>query len=64
MKTQDLKHYIYWGTTALAVVACSVAFGFFCPGLRLYQGPWEKSYPYIDAHYLRGCAGLPDVAHL
>ena len=41
------KNYIYWGTTALAVVACSVVLlDFSCPGLRLYQGPWEKSYPY------------------
>ena len=29
MKNPRFKNYIYWGTTALAVVACSVAFGFF-----------------------------------
>lgn len=29
MKNPRFKNYIYWGTTALAVIACSVAFGFF-----------------------------------
>lgn len=29
MKNIRFRNYIYWGTTALAVVACSVAFGFF-----------------------------------
>lgn len=29
MKRVRFKNYIYWGITALAVIACSVAFGFF-----------------------------------
>ena len=29
MKNTRFRHYIYWGGTALAVIACSVAFGFF-----------------------------------
>lgn len=39
MKNPRFKNYIYWGTTALAVVACSVAFGFSCPGLKSFQRP-------------------------
>lgn len=30
MKNPRFKGYIYWGVTLLAVIACSVAFVFFC----------------------------------
>lgn len=35
MKNPRFKHYIYWGTTALAVIAISVAFGFFLSRFEL-----------------------------
>lgn len=38
MKNPRFKNYIYWGTTALAVVALSVAFGFFLSRFELVSG--------------------------
>lgn len=38
MKNPRFKHYIYWGTTALAVIAISVAFGFFLSRFELVSG--------------------------
>ena len=42
MKNPRFKNYIYWGTTALAVVACSVAFGFFLSRFELVSGALGK----------------------
>ena len=64
MKNPRFKNYIYWGTTALAVVACSVAFGFFLSRFEIVSRAVGKIVSNTDAHYLRGCAGLPDAAHL
>ena len=42
MKNPRFKNYIYWGTTALAVIALSVAFGFFLSRFELVSGALGK----------------------
>lgn len=42
MKSQRFKNYIYWGVTALAVVACSVAFGFALSRFQTVSGAMKK----------------------
>lgn len=42
MRRVRFKNYIYWGITALAVIACSVAFGFFLSRFDLVAGAVEK----------------------
>lgn len=42
MKNVRFKNYIYWGTTALAVIACSVAFGFFLSRFDLVSGAVKR----------------------
>lgn len=42
MKNPRFKNYMYWGTTALAVIALSVAFGFFLSRFELVSGALGK----------------------
>lgn len=42
MKNPRFKNYIYWGTTALAVIALSVSFGFFLSRFELVSGALDK----------------------
>lgn len=42
MKNPRFKNYMYWGTTALAVIALSVAFGFFLSRFELISGALGK----------------------
>ena len=42
MKNPRFKNYIYWGTTALSVIACSVAFGFFLSRFEVVSGAAGK----------------------
>lgn len=42
MKNPRFKNYIYWGTTALSVIALSVAFGFFLSRFELVSGALDK----------------------
>ena len=42
MRNPRFKNYIYWGTTALAVIALSVAFGFFLSRFELVSGALGK----------------------
>ncbi|MCB7317950.1 AI-2E family transporter [Lacrimispora sp. 210928-DFI.3.58] len=42
MKNPKFKQYIYWGVTALAVIACSVAFGFFLSRFDVVSNAFGK----------------------
>lgn len=42
MKNPKFKQYIYWGVTALAVIACSVAFGFFLSRFDMVSNAFGK----------------------
>lgn len=42
MKNPRFKSYLYWGTTALAVIALSVAFGFFLSRFELVSGALRR----------------------
>ena len=47
MKNPRFKNYMYWGTTALAVIALSVAFGFFLSRFELVSGALGKIALYM-----------------
>ena len=51
MKNPRFKNHMYWGTTALAVIALSVAFGFFLSRFELVSGALGK----IASIFRAGC---------